>query len=293
MTDREEYLQWCVDYESDFDKKPTPYAAWQAAKESERQRIAEFDSLAARFIKAQIDLGAANQRIVEFENGLNVAREMKAQSDMELVDARRELEAAKQERDGWIDSAKHFANGQTYYQNLIDQAAKSIGLPMYTADDAGVHQEPLRAKLPECVAALQAEKEALEKKLAEQQAKVTDAYIVLNGCEETYDPTHSASYALRILESNPAEELTKREAAARQQGFEEGFVLSNESLQRSSFAEGNQACRDEVLKELSEQEPLFYYRDGEDKAYRGVHMQGFTIALIPRPLPPTIEEPKP
>lgn len=73
----------------------------------------------------------------------------------------KEYDELKQQRDelqqqlaGMTDSAKHFSGGMEYYRDLIDEAAKSIGIAMYTADDQGVHPEPLRAKLPECVAEL-------------------------------------------------------------------------------------------------------------------------------------------
>lgn len=55
---------------------------------------------------------------------------------------------------GWTDSAKYFRAESMYYRGLIAKAAKFIGLPMYTADDQGVHHEPLNAKLPECVESL-------------------------------------------------------------------------------------------------------------------------------------------
>jgi hypothetical protein len=61
------------------------------------------------------------------------------------------IEALRRELDGWKGSAAEFCSNQQYYSGLIDQAAKHIGLPMYTADDDGVHETPLRIKLPECV----------------------------------------------------------------------------------------------------------------------------------------------
>lgn len=80
------------------------------------------------------------------------------------------IERLAHERDGWIDSAKYFSNGMEYYRGLIDEAAKHIGIDMYTADDQGVHPEPLRAKLPECVEHLSAERESYKAMLKEQWA---------------------------------------------------------------------------------------------------------------------------
>lgn len=79
-----------------------------------------------------------------------------------------EYNELKQQRDelqhqlaGITDSAKHFSDGMKYYRGLIDEAAKSIGIAMYTADDQGVHPDPLRAKLPECVAELVQQRDEL------------------------------------------------------------------------------------------------------------------------------------
>ena len=66
-----------------------------------------------------------------------------------------ELEALRKERDNWIESAKHFCNGMEYYRDQLDACARHIGLPCFTADDGGVHPEPLRAKVAECVGDLQ------------------------------------------------------------------------------------------------------------------------------------------
>lgn len=83
-------------------------------------------------------------------------------------DLHREIAELKQQRDelrhqlaGMTDSAKHYSNGMEYYRGLIDEAAKSIGIAMYTADDQGVHPDPLRAKLPECVAELVQQRDEL------------------------------------------------------------------------------------------------------------------------------------
>lgn len=88
---------------------------------------------------------------------------MSVMNDMEeeMYQLRITIDNLKQQRDelqhqlaGMTDSAKHFSNGMEYYRGLIGEAAKSIGIAMYTADDQGVHPDPLYAKLPECVAEL-------------------------------------------------------------------------------------------------------------------------------------------
>ena len=86
-----------------------------------------------------------------------------------------ELVAMTQERDGWISSAKEFSNGMEYYRGQLDACARHIGLPCFTADDGGVHPEPLRAKVAECVGELQAQlaaSQALEAQLREALEKV-------------------------------------------------------------------------------------------------------------------------
>ena len=128
---------------------------------------------------------------------------------------------------------------------------------------------------------LQVEKEALEKKLAEQQAVIIHAAKCF--------PTTLGKYTER-----DTTELTKLLSAARQQGFEEG----------------KQAGRDALQKELSEQEPVatkydyYGYVDSErcpvlhkglicsGDAYHGDDGDGTVsnvVALIPRPIPPQMK----
>jgi hypothetical protein len=73
------------------------------------------------------------------------------EQEVEMRELRARIAELERERDAWKESANEFCNNQMYYIELIDKAARSIGLPMFTADDSGVHPEPLRAKLPECV----------------------------------------------------------------------------------------------------------------------------------------------
>lgn len=50
--------------------------------------------------------------------------------------------------------AREYARNVDYYRGLLDKIAECIGPPAYTCDDGSMSEEPLRAKLPEMVAAL-------------------------------------------------------------------------------------------------------------------------------------------
>ena len=157
-----------------------------------------------------------------------------------------------------------------------------------------------------------------------------------------------AEQAIQMFEHCCSEELTKREAAARQQGFEEGkqrieeLEESNSELcaafnrangpdtflgepafmqyvpdtistdknaydAETAFNAGKQAGRDEVLKELSEQEPFCYFRILDNKpdwdedcvsvdtACADTYIDDAperykAVALIPRPTAPVTKE---
>jgi hypothetical protein len=49
--------------------------------------------------------------------------------------------------------AQELCNVQ-YYQGLLDEIAKHLGPSAYVADDGSVSESPIRAKLPELVAAI-------------------------------------------------------------------------------------------------------------------------------------------
>lgn len=69
------------------------------------------------------------------------------------------VEQLVRERNGWIDSAREFSNGLEYYRDQLDACARHIGLPCFTADDGGIHEEPLRAKVAEEVGRLVQERD--------------------------------------------------------------------------------------------------------------------------------------
>jgi len=63
-------------------------------------------------------------------------------------------EQAIAERDAWIETAAQFSRNEDYYRGLLDLIAGHIGLEAFMADDGSISGSPVRAKLPELVAAL-------------------------------------------------------------------------------------------------------------------------------------------
>lgn len=51
----------------------------------------------------------------------------------------------------WIEDAKRFARNEEFYRDLLDQCAVHLGPEAYTDDTGGVHDEPIRLKIPEIV----------------------------------------------------------------------------------------------------------------------------------------------
>lgn len=52
---------------------------------------------------------------------------------------------------GWMVMLAQSHKNTDYYVGLLDECAKHIGTPAYTADDGTVGDSPIRAKLPELV----------------------------------------------------------------------------------------------------------------------------------------------
>lgn len=61
---------------------------------------------------------------------------------------------AIRERDAWVESAAQFSRNEDYYRGLLDQCAEHLGDAVFIADDGSRSDSPLRAKIPEIVAAL-------------------------------------------------------------------------------------------------------------------------------------------
>lgn len=51
----------------------------------------------------------------------------------------------------WIDDAMRYANDVDFYRGLLDECAAHIGKEAYTDDAGGVHEDPIRLKIPELV----------------------------------------------------------------------------------------------------------------------------------------------
>jgi hypothetical protein len=92
---------------------------------------------------------------------------------------------------------------------------------------------------------LLAEKEALEKKLAEQQVCIEEMLDTLR-----ISGAPKLAIIMSGLNKQGTEELTKREAAARQQGFEEGKRIRDELVSDTAFKAGKQVGRDEVMEAI-------------------------------------------
>jgi hypothetical protein len=98
---------------------------------------------------------------------------------------------------------------------------------------------------------LEAEKEALEKKLAWYEAPHDEeSFKAIREQASHRDSLAACTIYIGHLERR-VKELTKLEAAARQQGFEEGFVAPNDSLLLEAFEQGKQAGRDKLMAEVA------------------------------------------
>lgn len=73
-------------------------------------------------------------------------------SDLEVAVIGREAE-----RDGWMDSARQFSNGQDFYQGIVRQVGEMFGKEAITSDDGSVQDDVLALKVPDLVAKLMAE----------------------------------------------------------------------------------------------------------------------------------------
>jgi len=80
-------------------------------------------------------------------------------------DALKETAALKAERDNWKETAAQFARNQDYYTSLLDRISETFGKDAYISDDGSVQDSPLRAKMPELVCTLKAERDRLREAL--------------------------------------------------------------------------------------------------------------------------------
>lgn len=62
---------------------------------------------------------------------------------------------------GWAETAAQHSRNEDYYSGLVDQVASHIGPQAYVCDDGSISESPVRAKVPEMVAALVASRDDL------------------------------------------------------------------------------------------------------------------------------------
>jgi hypothetical protein len=74
----------------------------------------------------------------------------------------------------WVETAEQYARNEAYYRDLCRQIGEAIGPAAYTADDGGVHDSVLNAKLPELVVALVQERDYLRAEIPVASAIYTD-----------------------------------------------------------------------------------------------------------------------
>jgi hypothetical protein len=92
------------------------------------------------------------------------------------------LEQAVRERNAWVESAAQFSHNEDYYRGLLDQIAAHIGPEAWKADDGSVpDDEPVRARLPDLVAALTASDGAKDREIAELRAALRTAEEFIKG----------------------------------------------------------------------------------------------------------------
>lgn len=58
------------------------------------------------------------------------------------------------ERKNWEDTARQESENRDYYRGLLDECAEHLGDAVFIADDGSKMDEPIRAKIPDLVAAL-------------------------------------------------------------------------------------------------------------------------------------------
>lgn len=64
------------------------------------------------------------------------------------------LTASQRQTDAWYDTAAQHCRNEFYYRGLVEQIGRLIGVDAFTADDGGVHDSVLCAKVPALVAKL-------------------------------------------------------------------------------------------------------------------------------------------
>ena len=58
----------------------------------------------------------------------------------------------KKEKSVWEETARQYAGNTEFYRDLLDQVAYIIGKEAFIDDAGGVHDSPIRLKIPQLVA---------------------------------------------------------------------------------------------------------------------------------------------
>lgn len=109
-----------------------------------------------------------------------------------------EIEELRRSAVAWEESAAQFHRNECFYRDLIHQIGKPFGVAAMTSDDGSVQQDILALKVPELVAVLQAERDALMGQLT----KIGNACIVgITGAAEDGNETDPETLWKAISES--------------------------------------------------------------------------------------------
>lgn len=94
-----------------------------------------------------------------------------------LISQARAAITLERERDGWERTAADFATSSDFYRDLVREIGKPFGVAAYTSDDGNIQDEVLALKVPELVAALRAERDALHARVeaAERERELARA----------------------------------------------------------------------------------------------------------------------
>lgn len=85
-------------------------------------------------------------------------------------------EKLRQERNGWKESAAHFAKGMEFYRDeIVAKVGDMFGAAARTSDDGSVQDSVLALKVPELVAATIAENDTLHARLERVTAALREA----------------------------------------------------------------------------------------------------------------------
>ena len=95
-------------------------------------------------IKKISSLAERNERqarlIVSMQEEVRLLKQIKAGLEMQV--------------EGWIESARHFAAGQEFYQGIVRRCGAALGPAAYTSDDGSVQDDVLALVVPELVEAV-------------------------------------------------------------------------------------------------------------------------------------------